>query len=45
MKLNIQALFINIVAARLQQTPALAELGTLGRKDYKFDKILQVLQN
>ncbi|OTT24363.1 hypothetical protein CAS83_08425 [Acinetobacter baumannii] len=45
LKLNIQALFINIVAARLQQTPALAELGTLGRKDYKFDKILQVLQN
>jgi len=43
LKLNIQALFINIVAARLQQTPALAELGTLDGKDYKLKKNLQVL--
>ncbi|PVF52861.1 hypothetical protein BCY80_22015 [Yersinia pestis] len=43
LKLNIQALFINIIAARLQQIPALAQLDTLGCKDYKLDKILQVL--
>ena len=39
----MQALFINIIAARLQQIPALAQLDTLGCKDYKLDKILQVL--
>ena len=43
LKLNIQALFINIIAARLQQIPALTQLDTLGCKDYKLDKILQVL--
>jgi len=45
LKLNIQVLFINIVAARPQQTPALAELDTLCGKDYKLKRDLQVFQN